>query len=172
MLLRLIFYVPSNHICGHFIPYTPDKVAITPQLPSPKLSSQSAIPLEHLSRRYTLQYLHHFRRRIFRWYLQKYMHMIFHHFQGIHPKPIFLRYSLKHLFCVLSNLTYQDVLPILWYPHQMVLDIKNSVLCPSNPHASFIQEKAILKQTPFAPDLRRGRFPPASKLAGIQRSFL
>ena len=30
----------------------------------------------------------------------------------------------------------------------MVLDIKNSVLCSSNPHASFIQEKSRCKQTP------------------------
>jgi hypothetical protein len=53
----------------------------------------------------------------------------------------------------------------------MVLDIENSVLCPSKPHASFIQEKAIFKQTPM-PRLTASRFPPASKLAGIQRGFL
>lgn len=43
-------------------------------------------------------------------------HMVFHYFHCVHPEPIFIRYSLKHFFSVLSNLTYQDVLPILGYP--------------------------------------------------------
>jgi hypothetical protein len=63
------------------------------------------------------------------------------------------------------------VLSILRYPDQMVLDIKYSVLCPSYTHASVIQEKALATQASL-PRLPASRFPPASKLAGIQRSFL
>ena len=123
-------------------------LAEDPQFPRPKLSSQPTKLLEHLSRRHTLQYLYYFRRREFWWHLQKYVHMVFHYLHGVHPKPIFIRYSLKHFFGVFSNLTYQDFPSILRYPDQMVLDIENSVLCPSKPHASFIKEKAIFKQTP------------------------
>jgi len=171
MFSGLIFNISPNHICSHFVTYAPDKVAITPQFPRPKLSSQPTKLLEHLSRRHTLQYLYYFRRREFWWHLQKYVHMVFHYLHGVHPKPIFIRYSLKHFFGIFSNLTYQDFPSILRYPDQMVLDIENSVLCPSKPHASFIQEKAIFKQTPM-PRLTASRFPPASKLAGIQRGFL
>jgi hypothetical protein len=171
MFLGLIFNIAPNHICGHFVPYTPDKVAVTPQFPRPKLSSQPAKLLENLSCRHTLQYLHHFRWRVFWWHLQKHMHMVFHYLQGVHPKPIVIRYSLKHCFSVFSNLTYQDFPSIFRYPDQMVLDIENCVLCPSNSHASFIQEKVIFKQTPL-PRLTASRFPPASKLTGIQRGFL
>ncbi len=79
--------------------------------------------------------------------------------------------QLKHFFCVLSNPTYQEALSILGYPDQTILDVKNGVLCPSNSHDSFIQEKAIFRQTPSS-RLMASRFPHASKLAGIQRSFL
>jgi len=171
MLLGLIFNITSNHICSHLVPYTSDKVSVTPQLTSPKLPSQSSKLLEHFSCRYTFQYLHHFRRRVFRWHLQKYVHMVFHYLHGIHPESIFLCYSLKHFFCVLSNLPFQNVFSILRYPDQVVLYVKNGVLCSSNPHASFIQEKARFKQTPL-PRLKASHFPPASKLAGIQWSFL
>ncbi len=42
----------------------------------------------------------------------------------------------EHFFRILSNLTYQEALSILGYPDQMILDVKNSVLCPSNAHAA------------------------------------
>jgi len=169
--LGLIFDISPNHVCSYFVPYTSDKVTITPQLTSPKILSQSPELPKHLSGRYTLQYLHHFRWRVFRWHLKKYVHMIFHYLHSVYPEPIFLCYSLKHFFCVLSNLTYQDVLSILRYPDQMVLDIKYSVLCPSYTHAAVIQKKALVTQVSL-PRLPASRFPPASKLAGIQRSFL
>ena len=169
--MGLILDISANHICSHFVPYTPDKVTVTPQLTSPEIPSQSPKPFEHLSGRYTLQYLHHLRRREFRRHLKKYVHMVLHYLHGVYPEPIFLCYPLKHFFCVLSNLTCQDVLSILRYPDQMVLDIKYSVLCPSYTHAAVIQEKALATQASL-PRLTASRFPPASKLAGIQRSFL
>lgn len=171
MFFGLIFNISSNHICGHFIPHTPDKVAITPQFPRPKLFSQFSKPFKHLSCRYTLQYLHHLRRRIFRWHLYRYVYMVFHYLHRIYPKPIFIRYLLNHLFRILCNLSYQDVLSIFRYPDQMVLDIKNSMFCPSDSHASFIHGKALFKQT-LLPRLTASRFPPASKLTGIQRGSL
>ena len=171
MLLGLIFNVSSDHISSHFVSYTSDKVAVAPQLTSPKLLSQSSKLFEYFSRRYTLQYLHHFCRRIFRWHFQEYVHMVFHYLHGVNPKPIFLCYPLKHFLRVLSHLTCQDRPSILRYPDQMVLDIKNGVLCSPIPHAIFIPEKALFRQTPL-PRLLASHFPPASKLAGIQWNFL
>ena len=40
-----------------------------------------------------------------------------------------------HLCSVLSYLTYQDVFPVLRYPHQTVLKIKDSMFCSSDPRA-------------------------------------
>src|SRR4030067_58619 len=166
MFASLIFNISPNHIGGHFVPYTLDKVAVTPQFPRPKLSSQPSKLLEHLSRRDTLQYLYYFRRREFRWHLQKHMHVVFHYLHRVHPEPIFIRYSLKHFFGVFSNLTYQDFLSILRYPHQVVLYIENSVLCPSKPHASVIQEKTISRQTPL-PRLTARPFPSPHQPGGV-----
>ena len=171
MLSSLIFNISSNHICGYFIPYTPNKVTIAPQFSRPKLFPQLPKLLENLSCRYTLQYLHCFRRRIFRRYFYKYVYMVFHYLHGIYPKPVFIRYLPNYLFRILCNLSYQDLLPILRYPDHMVFDIKNSVFCSSKSHASFIHGKAAFKQS-LVPRLTASHFPPASKLAGIQWSFL
>jgi hypothetical protein len=171
MFLGLILNISPNHFCSHFIPHTPDKTAIAPKLTSPKIPSQSPKPFEHFSCQYTLQYLHHFRRRIFRRHLKKHVHMVLHYLHRIYPKPIFLCYPLKYSSCVLSNLTCQNLLSIFRYPDQMALDVENSVPCPSYTHAPVIQEKALVSQAPLT-RLTASRFPPASKLAGIQLSFL
>ena len=51
------------------------------------------------------------------------------------------------------------------------LTFKDGILYAFNAHAAVIQEKALLRQT-LLPRLAASRFPPASKLTGIQRSSL
>jgi hypothetical protein len=97
--------------------------------------------------------------------------MIFRYFHRVHPEPIFVRYSLKHFFSVLSNLTYQDVFILLRYPDQVVLKIEDGMLRSFNAHAALIREKALLRQM-LLPRREASRFPPASKLTGIQRGSL
>ena len=167
----LILYVAPYYLRRNSVTYTPNKISITPQFTRPELLPQSWKLLEHLPRRYALHNLHNFSRRIARRCFQKYVHMIFHHFHSVHPHPILLRYPLKHFLGVLSNLAYQYMLPILRYPYQMVLNIKYGMFCPSYTHAAVIQENALFRQA-FLPRLAASRFPPASKLTGIQRSFL
>ncbi len=104
-------------------------------------------------------------------YLNKYVHMVFHDFHRIYPELILFRNPLKHLFQIFRNFPTQYVFPVLGYPYQMILQIIYGMLCPSNPHAVVIQEKALLRQAPL-PRLTASHFPPASKLAGIQWSFL
>ena len=171
MLLRLIFYVAPYHFRCDLVAYTSNKVSIAPQFTCPELLGELWKSLKYLPCRYALHNLHNLSRRISRRCFQEYMYMVFHCFYRVHPEPIFVRYSLKHFFSVLSNLTYQDVLSILGYPDHMVLKIKDGMLCPSNAHAAVIQEKSILKQA-LLPRLTASRFPPASKLTGIQRSSL
>ena len=169
--MRLIFYVAPYHFCRDLVTYTSNEVSIAPQFTCPKLLAELWKPLKYLPCRYALHNLHNLSRRISRRCFHEYVHMIFRYFHRVHPEPIFVRYSLKHFFSVLSNLTYQDVLPILRYPDQVVLKIKDGMLCPFNTHAAVIQEKALLRQT-LLPRLAASRFPPASKLTGIQRSSL
>ena len=169
--MRLIFNIAPYHIRSNSVTYTPNKISVTPQFTSPELLPQSWKFPKHLLRRYALHNLPNISRRIARRCFQKYVHMIFHYFHSIHPHPILIRYPLKHFFRVLSNLAYHDVLLVLRYPYQMILNIKNGMLCPSYPHAAVIQEKALFRQAPL-PRLTASRFPPASKLAGGKRSFL
>ena len=169
--MGLIFDILSYYVGSDLISNTPGKISITPKLPSPQLFSQFRKLLEYFSCRYTFQYLHYLRRRIPGRYLNKYVNMVFNNFHRIYLELILLCYSLEYFFQVRLNLPTQYVLSVLWYPNQTVLDIKDSVLCPPNPHASFIHGRSIYKQMSL-PRLTASRFPPASKLAGIQRRFL
>jgi len=119
--LRLIFYVAPYHVRCDLVAYTSNKISIAPQFTRPELLPELWKLLKYFPRRYTFHNLHNLSRRISWRYFQKYVHMVFHYFHRVHPEPIFVHYLLKHLFSVLSNLTYQDVLPILRYPDQMVL---------------------------------------------------
>ena len=167
----LILYIASYHIRCDSVTNASNKISITPQLTRPKLLPESWEFSKHLPRRYALHNLHNFSRRIVRRCLQEHMHMIFHYLHSVYPQLILISYPLKYFFCVLSNFTYQYMLPILRNPYQMVLNIIDGMLCPSYTHAAVIQENALLRQASL-PRLTASRFPPASKLAGIQRGFL
>jgi hypothetical protein len=159
MFLGLIQDISPNYICSHFVPYTSDKLGNTPKLTSRKIPSQYAKLFKHFPLRYTLQYLHHFRWRVFWRNPKRYVHRGLHYLHGIYPEHISLCYPLKHFFCVSSILTFQDVFSILRYPNQMVPDIKYSMLFPSCTHAAVIQEKPLARQA-LLPRLPASRFPP------------
>ena len=167
----LIFSIFPYYVSGDFITYTPDKISIAPKLPCPQFFPQFRKLLKYFAGSHALQYLHCLCRRISGWYLNKYVHMVFHDFHRIYPELILFRNPLKHLFQIFRNFPTQYVFPVLGYPYQMILQIIYGMLCPSNPHAVVIQEKALLRQAPL-PRLTASHFPPASKLAGIQWRFL
>ena len=169
--MGLIFDILPYYVSGNFVAYTPNKVSIAPKLPCPQLFPQFRKLLEYLTGRHAFQYLYRLRWGIPRWYLNKYVHVVFHDFHRIYRKLILLGYLLKHLFQVVRNFSTQDVLPVLRYTHQMILQVIHGMFCPSNPHAVVIQEKGLSRQAPL-PRLTASHFPPASKLAGIQWSFL
>jgi hypothetical protein len=52
-----------------------------------------------------------------------------------------------------------------------MLDVKNSVRCPSSTHAAVMQEKALPGRAILS-HLAASRIPPAARLADILRSFL
>ena len=169
--MGLIFNIFTYYVSGDFVTYTPNKISITPKLLRPQLFPQFRKLPKYLTRRYTFQYLHYLRRGISGRYLNKYMHVIPHDFHNIYLELIFLGFLLKHLLQMLRNFITQYVLPIFWYPHQVILQVIYGMFCPSNPHAAVIHEKALFRQAPL-PRLTASHFPPASKLAGIQWSFL
>ena len=169
--MLLISNVFPYHISRHFVSYAPDEVAVAPYGTRPHGSSHFAKLLERLSGRYALHDLHYFSRRIPRWHLDKQMYMVFHHFHRVYPELVFVSNLPKYLLQVLGNFTLQYAHPVLRHPHHVILQIIDSVPSPSNTHAVFIQGNPLSPQTPL-PRLSASRFPPASKLAGIQRSFL
>ena len=169
--MDLIFNIFPYYVSSNSITYTPDKIPITPKLPRPQLLPQFRKLLKYLTARHALQYLHHLCRGIPWRCFNKYVHMVFHDFHRIYPEFIFLSNPLKHLLQILGNFPTQYVLPVLRYPHQVILQIIYGVFSPSNTHASVIQEKALARQVP-SPRLTASHFPPTSKLVGIQWSFL
>ncbi len=169
--MDLIFNIFPYYVSSNFITYTPDKISITPKLLCPQLLSQFRKLLEYFTARHGFQYLHNLCRRIPRWCLNKYVHMVFHDFLCIYPELIFLSNPLKHLFQILRSLPTQYVFSVLRYPHQVILQILYGVFSPSNLHATVIQRKTLFRQAPL-PRLTASHFPPASKLAGIPWSFL
>ena len=72
---------------------------------------------------------------------------------------------------IAPKLSCPQLLPVLRYPHEVILQIIYGMFCPSNPHAVVIQDKALSRQAAL-PRLTASHFPPASKLAGIQWSLL
>jgi len=169
--MSLIFNIPPYDLSGDFVTYTPNKISIAPELPSPELFPQFGKFLKYLSGRHTFQYLHYLRWGISGWCLNKYVHMVFHDFHRIYPEFILFSYPLKYLFQVPRYLLVQYLLPVLRYPHQVIFQIIYGVFCPSHSHTAVIQGKVLLRQAPL-PRLTASHFPPASKLAGIQWSFL
>lgn len=171
LLLYLILDIPPYQVRSNPITYTTNKIPITPQLSRPELVPQLRESLEYFSPRYALHNLNYFRRRIPRWSLQKHVNMVFHYFHRVYCEFIFIRCLLQYLLCVPSNLSHQYMSPVLRYPHKVVLQIKNGMLRPSNPHAALIRQILTLEQAPTR-RLTATRFPPASKLTGIQRGSL
>ena len=169
--MSLVLNIFPYYVSGDFITYTPNKISIAPKFPRPKFLPQIRKLPKYLTRRHTFHYLYHLCRGIPRWCLNKYMHMVFYHLHRIYPELISLSNPLKNLFQVLRNFPTQYVLPVLRYPYQVVLQVIYGMFCPSYTHAVFITVMALLWQTPL-PRLTASHFHPASKLTGIQWSFL
>jgi len=170
--MSLVFNISPDYVRGYFVSYTPYKIFITPKLSRPQLLSQLRKLPKYFTGRYTLQYLHHLRRRIPRWCLQKNMYVIFHNFHRIYPELILPRNPLKYFLQVARHLPTQYLFPVLRYPNQVILQIIYRVFRPSYSHAIFLPPIQVLRQTLHHPPHMGSHFPRASKLAGIQWSFL
>ena len=90
---------------------------------------------------------------------------------SIYPQLVLLRNPSKYVLQVMLDFLAQYVLPVPGYPYHLLLKVINGMLRPYNPRATVIHEKALLRRAPL-PRLTASRFPPASKLTGIQREFL
>ena len=121
--MLMILDVAPNHIAGYFIAYSSHKVAVAPEFASLQLPAQVGILAKQLSGRDTFQYLHSPGWRQLGRRFEEYVHMIFHHFQGIYDHIVFLGDLLKYLLGVIGNLWCQDLLAILRYPDKMVLEV-------------------------------------------------
>ena len=169
--MGLVLNIPTDYISSDFITNTPDKIAIIPKLSSPKLFLEFRKLLKCLPSRYAFHYLHYLSRRVFRWSFSKHVNMVIHYLHGIYLKSIFLGYMLEHSFQISRNLIVKYLLPILGYPDQVVFQIVDGVLRPPYSHTVFISPTQLVRQASLL-RLPANRFPPLSKLGGIQRAFL
>ena len=169
--MSLIFNIFPNYVCCNLIPDTADEIAIVPQFPSPKLFPQIGELTKYFTGRDTFHYLYHPCRRVSRWNFNKYVDMVFHNFHRVYPEIILISNLVKYGLQVFRNFFIQNILPVLRYPNQMVLQIIYCVFCPSHSHTTVIQGKALVRQVSL-PRLTASHFPLASKLAGIQWRFL
>jgi len=169
--MTLILNVFSDYVGSHLISYTPNEIAITPQLSSPELLPQFRILLKYLPRRYAFHYLHYSRRSIPGRGFNKYMHMIFHHFHGVYVKLVLFGYTLEDLFYVFPHLIVKNMLTVFGYPYQMVFKIIDGMFSTSYSHAVCYSSYRITFSSALIA-LRLGRFHPRSKLWGISRPIL
>jgi len=169
--MGLIFNIFTDYVSRNFIPNTTNKVAIVPQFSRPKLLPKLGKLLERLSCRDAFHDLYHLCRRVFWWRFNKDMHVVFHYLHCIYGHLIFFSNTPKYLLYISRNLFIQYMLPVLRYPHQMVLQIVDGMVRSSNTHAPFITAKPSLWQVSLL-RLTATCFHPASKLTGIQQAFL
>ena len=134
----LVFNISPDYVSGDFITNTSNKIPIVPKLSSPELFPNLGKLFKYLSGRYTLHYLHDFRRRIFGGCLRKYVDVVFHYFHRIYCESVFFSYFSKYLFQIGRDFFTQDVLPVFRYPHQVILQVIYSMFGPSYAHANFI----------------------------------
>jgi len=159
----LVFNMPPDYVGSDFVNNTSDKVPIVPKLLSPKLFPNLGKLFKYLSGRYTLHYLPDFRRRIFWGCLRKYVHMVFHYFHRIYIEPIFLSYFSKYLFKIARYFFTQDMLPVLRYPHKVILQVIYSMFGPSYAHANFIAGLSNFRNLYlFTNRVYAAEYPPAS----------
>ena len=169
--MSLIFNIFPDYICGNLIPNTADKIAIVPHLPCPKLLPQIRKLTKYFTGRNTFHHLYHPHRRVPRWNFNKHVNMVFHYSHRIYPELILLSNLIEYSLQVFHDLFIKDMLPVLRYPHQMILQIIYGMLSPSHSHAAVILESNLSMQIPL-PRLSASHFHPASKLTGIQWRFL
>ena len=169
--MSLIFNILPYYICCHLIPNTADEIAIVPQLPCPKLLLQTWKCFKCFTGRNTFHYLNHLRWRVSGWHFNKYMNVVFHNLHRIYYESVFLSYLIKNSLQVIRYSFIQNILPVLRYPHQMVLQIIYGMFSPSYSHADVILKSDHFMQIPLT-RLSASHFHPASKLAGIQLGFL
>ena len=148
--MSLVLDIFADYVGGYFVSNTAYKVAIIPKFSSPKLLSKLGKLLERFSGRYTFHDLGYLCRRISWRHLNKDVNVVFHYLHRIYYKFILLCYLPKYLLYVSRNLFIQYSLPIFRYPHQMVFQIIDGMVCPSNTHAPFITAKPLLWQNLFA----------------------
>lgn len=167
--MRLTLSVAPCHFRGDLVAYTSDNVSIAPRLTCWKLLVDLRKSLMCLPCRFALHSLRNLARRIPRRRVQQYAYTVSHYLHGVHLEPMSIRYSPKHFFSALSDLTCQEVLPALGYPHYTVLEIKDDMFRPPNAHAAVMQQEAPRGQT-LLPSPSASRFPPTSKPTDVRRS--
>ena len=168
MSLKLNIF--TDCIGGHFITNTTNEVAVIPKFSRPELFSQLRKFLQRFSGRDTFHYLYYLCRRVFGWRFDKDMNVVFHYLHCIYGQLILFSNMTKDLLYVSRNLFIQYMLPVLRYPYQMVLQIIDGMVRPSNTHALFITAKPSPWQVSWL-RLTANCFHPASKLTGIQQVF-
>jgi hypothetical protein len=136
--MSLVFYIFPNDISYHVISYTPNEIAIIPQLSSPKLFPKLGEFLKNFPGRYAFHYLYYIRRRISRRRTHEYMNMVFHDPYRFNLKFIFLGYLFKDFFEIFRHFLIQYLFPIFRYPYQVILQIVYCMFRPLYPHAAFI----------------------------------
>ncbi len=138
--MSLVFNIFPNYVRSNLVSYTPDEIPVVPKLMCPKLLPQFRELFKYLSCRNTFHYLNYFCWRVTWRCFEKYMHMVLHHLHRVYPKVILLGYSPKDFLNVNRYLFSKYLFPIFRCPNQVIFQIVDSMLCPSNAHAVLYQE--------------------------------
>ena len=137
-MFTMILNILPDYLCRHFISYCANKIAVLPKFTAPKMLLHLRMLSKNYTGTHTLQYPNNLGNTVTRWKRQKYMNMIFSHFQCINLKIMTNRNLLKDTPYSLLDVTPQNPLPILRSPYQMIFRIIYRMTCTSKSHAVHI----------------------------------
>ena len=121
--MLVVVNISPYYFGGNFIAHCSDKISITPEFTTSKVSFQPWKLSKHCSGAYSFENIYNLCWRVSWKSREKDMDMIRDNFHGIYLKFIVLRYLKKNLFELISIGFREYLFPILWYSYQMVLCI-------------------------------------------------
>jgi len=151
--------IPADDLCSDCIPDGPYKIAVLPELTSPKLATQAREAGKEFTGGDAFEDLDHPRGGVPWRCGEKQMDMVFHHLHRINLPIIGFCNLIKEGLYGLRDLSNEYRLAILGRPDNVILQVINSM------GACFVGHTEIVAA------LRAARFPPHSKLWGTQRDF-
>jgi len=153
--MPMILYIFLYRLTGDFVSNSSDKISIFPKFSTPQLSLYIWVPQKDFFCTNTFENSHDLTNRIFGWYTDEYMNMIFSYFHFLYFTVSCCQYFFKETLYSISQLFFQYPLAIFGRPYKMVSCVVNCMAQSFDTHEAYYT-KFLKKGNPFLPVLPHG----------------